>query len=510
MMNRNLIVFILYSLFWFAFLGYTGTLNSGYHFIDDHHVIAINESIGEKGFINTAETYLNEDLKVRFRPLYRLYMVALSHLYGMNFFAWSVHSCILAILSSYFLFLFIRRQGHTYLSAFLFPLLTLIGAQMSIWWRFGPAETIGFVCLSSSLYFLANSIYRRRYYQIIISILFLVMATLSKESFVLFIPAYLSIFLWFKFQCNANKSILNLIQQNLLPLISLILLLILELFIIKYSIGTNTVGYAGVDSSIEFINFFNYVFHYFIKSYYFYLIVLGLLILLFNFNSSFRISFKNEYLSTLTFNLIILFAIIFPQLILYYKSGIAERYLLPFLLGLSLFVYYLFKVIHDSSKINSLFKKLYLISIAIVIFMLLKKDAYPNARDFAIEGKATNKLLTAITDNTQTNDSILVVLSSFENFEFGYSIHEYLKTHRNRNNIYFYKVNLHKDYDFAVRLDGAFTDIFSNKIVNQIDNNYSCIAIFPFMGNTEVKKKLNNTEFYQNQEIGPFTLYLKN
>ena len=140
--NKNLIAFILFGVFWTSLLVITGTLTSGYHFTDDHEIISINKNVQDNGIANATKSIIKNDLNIRFRPFYYFNRAVLIKLFSTNFLLWSIYNGVLAILTSYFLFLFIYRQGYKFVHAFLFPFLTLVGAQSAIWWRLGPAETI--------------------------------------------------------------------------------------------------------------------------------------------------------------------------------------------------------------------------------------------------------------------------------------------------------------------------------------------------------------------------------
>lgn len=507
-MNKNLIALLLFFVFWFSFLAITGTLNSGYHFRDDHEIVKINKIIEENGFVNTLKTYIKSDFKIRLRSFYWFYRVVLVQILGKNFFLWSLHHAILASLTSYLLFLFIRIQGHTYLNSLLFPFLILIGSQTAIWWRLGPAETVGFSCLSAALFFLANSVFRNKYYQLFISIAFLILATLTKESFILFIPAFVFIFLWFKHKSNTELPIYRIIWGNLVVIIVMGLIPILELYIIRYYIGTNN-GYAGVDSSFETKYFINYIINYLKQSPYFYIIIFGFILFLINLKNR-----KDHFLTLMLrkpflFNIVILILIIFPQFILYFKSGIDERYLLPFVFGFAFFIYFILNEFKVINKKGFLFRRAYVLSIIIGLVSFFGCDAYPNAKDFARDGKATNSFMISIYKYSRSNDSVLVVLNTYANYEVANSLYLYLTIEKNVSNIYFYPLVTKSDDEFEKLLTHYFLRDFNNVLVNDISNNFSCIAVLPFSGNSEVKSRLDKNRFYQRENFDDLTLYAR-
>lgn len=510
-MNKNLIAFILFLLFWLSLAIFTGTLSSGYHFTDDHEIIVINKNIQDNGIANATLSIVKNDLDIRFRPFYYLHRITLVELFGTNFMFWSIHNIFLAILTSYFLFLFIYRQGYKFIHALLFPFLTLIGAQSAIWWRLGPNETVGFFLLSVSLFFLVNAIFRNKKYQLIISAVFLFFASLSKESFTLFIPAYILMLIWLNYQFDNNKTILNIIRNNIFLIVILLFVLFVEIYIIIFVVGTNKIGYAGIDNSFSAVDFLKSIYVFLRHNVYIYLIIFGFFLLVQNLKS-WKINLYKDFKNQMPyiFNIVIMLAIILPQMILYNKSGIYERYLLPLNFGFSLFVIFLLKNVYESSNISLFSKRAFTIAIIYVIYSLLRYDTLPNAKLFAKEGFSTNKFISTILNNTKSSDSILVVLNSSQNYEWGHSINRYLTIKANRKHINFLTVDRPLNNDFEKNLDVRFLNTFSEIIVKDINNNFSCIAVLPFSSNIKIKEKLDSNKLYKRNKFDSFTVYTKN
>ncbi len=509
-MNKNIYAIILFMVFWSSFMVYTGTLTSGYHFTDDHEIIKIDKNVNDNGFVNATVFIVKNDLNIRFRPFYYLHRITLAELFGTNFLYWSVYNVVLAIFTSYFLFLFIYRQGYKFIHALIFPFLTLIGAQSAIWWRLGPNETIGFFLLSASLFFLVNAIFKKKKYQLIISLVFLFLASLSKESFTLFIPVYILMLIWFSYQCDSEKTILKIIQNNIILIISLLLVFFIEIYIILFVVGTNKIGYAGIDNSFNAINFIKSIYVFLRHNVYLYLIIFGFFLLVQNLKS-WKINLYKDFKNQMPyiFNIVIMLVIILPQMILYNKSGIFERYLLPLNFGFALLVIFLLKNVYESNNISLFSKRTFTFAIIYVIYSLFRYDTLPNAKLFAQEGFSTNKFISTILNNTKSNDSILVVLNSSQNYEWGHSINRYMTIKANRKHINFLTVDRPLNNDFEKNLDVRFSHIFSNNIVQEVNNDFSCIAIMPFSTNLAIKTKLDSSKAYQRNNIDNFTVYTK-
>jgi hypothetical protein len=505
--NKSLIAFILITLFWSSFLFFTGTITSGFHFTDDHEIITIQKKIYDTDLISALKSVLREDMAMRFRPFYYIYRIVLIELFGTNILAWSILNFILAILTSYLLFLFVFRQGYSFINALLFPLLTLVGSQTAIWWRLGPAETIGFVLLSISLFLLNNAVRNGKKYQMILSIICLVLSSLSKESFLILIPAYILILLWLKWKYENYISIYKLFIDNVYTIVILIIILLVFGYLVIFLIGTNKIGYAGIDDSVSIGRYLSFIVSNLRFNKYTKLIIIGLFFLLQNIesvNCRLKKAFKDL---PLIFNSLILMAIIIPQYLIYSKSGIFERYFLPLNLGFSLFVIFLSERIFRSKVISEFTKRIYIFLVILVIFYFLKNDAIPTAKVFADEGKNTNKFLSTIIANTRTNDSILVVLNGYKNYEWGFSIRYYLRLVANRPNIKFLTIDMNLNDDFERSTNKRFLNAFDSLIVKDLNNDYSCIAVLPFNTNQIVKNRLDSNYYYQKKDFKDFTVY---
>jgi hypothetical protein len=503
--NKELMAFYLFALFWSLLLGGSGTLTSGFHFTDDHEIISINKLKQKKGVFYTTKRYIQDDLKIRFRPFYYFYKIVLSPFLGAHFLLWSLLNLILAIVSSWLLFLFAYRLGYHIIPSTLFPFLTLIGSQAAIWWRLGTNELMGFFLLSLSLFYLANGTSRRKSYQIALSITFLFLSSLSKESFILIIPAYVLMFIWFKHQKN-RIGLIQTIYASFISITILLLLFIIEISTILFWVGTNKMGYAGVDNSLNLPGVLKFIYAHLRESQYLILICFGTFLLLQPAGSFF---WRRNSILRYGYNMSILAAIIFPQFILYYKSGLFERYLLPLNLGFSFFILFLLNQIFETKTITFFSKYSYVLLIAVVLFSVFKRDTWSNARAFAREGKTTNNFLSSIVNNTDSKDSILIILNAYQDYEWGYAAKVYLADAANRKNILYYPVHKHENNAFAKLLDAGFTENNKDIIAPNISLNYKCIAILPFDSNQVIIDRLDSNCFYTKYNSNKFNTYIK-
>jgi hypothetical protein len=356
------------------------------------------------------------------------------------------------------------------------------------------------------LFCLVNAIFKKKGYQLIISIVLLILASLSKESFILFIPAYILLLLWFKTKQEVDKTFIQVIQSNLLLISGLSSILLIELYIVIDVVGTSKIDYAGIDNSFNAFDFLKSTYRFLRHNNYLYIIVFGLFLMSQNV-TSWKLNYKNQ--QAYIINSLILLAIILPQFVLYNKSGIFERYLLPLNLGFSLFIVFLLKKIQEHSSITLFSKRVFFIAIIGVIGVFLKLDTIPNAKSFSNEGLYTTNLLNNIVDNTKENDSILVILNTYENYELGISIKKYLKLHANKKQINFYAINAPTKNGFEKHLASSFSQIFSKNMTDQIDSNNTCIAILQFRNNKDIKTTIDSLGLYNRKDFGYFTAFTK-
>lgn len=509
-MNKNLLALIILIVFWSSLVIFSGTLTSGFHFQDDHEIITINKSIDEKGFLVTLKSVIKEDLKIRFRSFYYLHRTTLVCLFGTNYLLWSLHNFLLAILTSFFLFLFKYKQGYRFINALLFPLLVLVGAQSTIWWRLGPAETIGIFMLSVSLLLLVNSVYRTKKYQLIISVVFMILASLSKESFLIIIPGYILIFLYLKWHIQTDKNIFQLLRNSLRMIIFLVIIVLVAASVILFVIGTNKTGYAGIDRSAGVGAYLTFINSHLKENEYTYLIIAGLFFLVQNIKS-WRINLEvfNQKLMPYVINTLIMLAIIIPQVLLYYKSGLWDRYLLLLNFGLSLYVVFILEEVSRSASISKFTRICFILFIVLVIGWYFKSEAYPKARIFAEDGKVTGRFLTSVIENTNADDTILIVLDAPRNYEHVFSINTYLTIGANRQNLRFYNIEMQTNDEFENGLSLRFTRSFDTLIVKNLDNHYSCIAILPFKNNNEIKRVLDSNFVYRSDDFNDYSVYIR-
>lgn len=469
--------------FWFLLLISSGSLFSGYHFTDDHEITAIHYDFvhHHSGLFEVMKQWLKADhLSGRFRPFYYIHRIIETRIFGMNLFLWSSYTGILAALTTFFLFTFGKFLKLSFVAATILAFLTTLGAQSAVWWQLGPAETIGAFLLSVALFFAGLSATQAQY-QVLYQSGFVVAAilmSLCKESLVVAIPAIAFMQVWLS-RVNSTKSWLQAIKDNQLTLTVLSLICLIEIFFIKYFVGLRGTGYAGVEraSFSRILLVAKTLSHYGSG----WLILLAIaLILIVNYRSKATHSMRS-LISAACPSVLLFILLVLPQLIVYAKSDISQRYLLPAVLGYSLLIALLYQYFQANYKTLS-YVVLGLITVSLVINLSIAWNA---ARVFANEGRSTHALLKTIEMNTKVGEPIVLITHPLVYVEWNLSIKRYLSYIARRNNLYFGTYSPQRDYYFTKALE-----IYEQKSLEQLSNKdqIQCITVFPELNNAFLKR----------------------
>ncbi|MFG0261181.1 MAG: hypothetical protein ACF788_02180, partial [Novipirellula sp. JB048] len=401
-----------------VFFGLAGTINSGYHFTDDHELLRFNEELSTKSFPTVAAETILQDLEIRFRPLYYLHRVGQAKIFGTHFVVWSIyHICLLAIALWSF-YAGMRNLSYSISESLCFLVVALVGAQMEVWWRLGPSETLGTTLLGLSFYFMtrhAGMATRNRS----LFCFFLIGASLCKESFLVVIPAFVVFKIWHD-KAEQQVTLRQSLQNNAMLMVPLATML-LSLLVIVFAVGTKEIGYAGLESNLTSLaKGIHLILRY-------HLIAYETLIAIFLVLLYIELKDERRWLSSLrSVMLPLTFAglIIVPNVILYAKSGMGGRYYLPTTIGIAFFTAALMR----ATRI-----RLSWLSTLFAAFILLWGtgqgfDAFLAARRFTLEGAQTKELVSEIRNNNNASARILLVADPVLSHEWSISLKTYLST----------------------------------------------------------------------------------
>lgn len=440
----------------FLFLSATQTLTSGYHFVDDHEVIRIKHDLKESSLIDVAKAWVKDDINdaSRFRPLYFAHRVLETRVFGSDFFIWSLYTGLLWCLTLVLFYLGMRNLKFRIIESIIFLVVAFIGPQTEIWWRLGPQESLGVTFLAFSFYFMSVSAIGRNYHlNNILFIVFLILASLCKESFIIIIPAFLVFKVWYE-RVNLWKSNKKVLLKNLVLLVPFFAA-IFEIIYIKYFVGT---VYSGINNELNVV--FGNIWHTclnFVKTY-LNLVIVGIILLI----TSMLIKKRIRRFDFMAF--IFLLLILIPNIFLYARTGLSERYLLPSSIGLAFFIVACLKDISD----NPMWYKKAANALILISFLPFLISAINDAARFAKEGKETNSLLSAISSSYETGTQALVVADPVRSYETSVSLKYYL-FYENNIDLFGYCM-IETAEDGAIGYTDGWKSYFSGKLYENMNS----------------------------------------
>ncbi|ARN73874.1 hypothetical protein [Oceanicoccus sagamiensis] len=416
--------------------------DTGPRIVDDNQIYKLHTEINHKGFVGTLNDHLDSRIENynRFVPLFLVHKVTEVHLFEKNIIIWRLYSGLIGVLTAFFLYLFARTLKFNCLESMGFAIFTMLGAQSVTFWKLIQGEGIGMMILSVSLLFMARSVYsnsnKTQLVYTVLHVVFAIAASLSKESFILILPAMVLCRIWLVNISN-QESIKESILFCLPASIILIVVCIAELILIKYGIGKTTFGYAGWEG-------FNFTPILLALSQLIELNDLGLVLLATIFVTSpliitknFSNAFKAQRIS-FVFPILLFVLIVVPQLLLYSKSGFIsspktlhvhpERYLYPAIFGFSFLILILFRLarpVHiknstnEDSELNGFpFFTLKNILLFFILLAFLSAKTWGvnfRATAYAEESRMLNKWFHSIAEHTAPSDRIVIFYNQRNN-----------------------------------------------------------------------------------------------
>jgi hypothetical protein len=529
--HETIVALLVFAALWSAFLLSAGTVTSGYHLLDDHVVLGISRDLSQNNVFQVMANCIENDLHNigRFRPVFCVQRVFSIQIFGTNFMLLSLLSLTMAVLTSWFLYMFARQLRFGRVSAFLFVLLIFMGNQAAIWWRLGTAEPIGMFWLSIGLYFMARTIFdagKLGPTYNVLSVLALIIATLSKEAFVVLLPA---VVLWqlILYRQHHQLSWIKTIKANLGKIALLATVCLAELAIIFLKVGTNRIGYAGVDSnSLTFHNIAFTVKQLFLASNPLLMGMIGAVFvvvltskIVYDHVLAPKQPFKSlqPLLEELFYVAVLVGAYITPQAVLYAKSGIDERYLIPGVMGFAFLTIYLLAKTEQLITLKALRFGIAAV-LVIVTLRTLAADfrvACSGAKAFAAEGASLKRALDTLASNTKSNDAILIVADPALDFEYSLSTHRYLTLQAGKTNIYIdpiWRLNPADYSPFLTELRNVHLSRIGNLYIDHLQDKSQIKAIFTYRGTDKAFNQLLPTWFnaqgYTRLDFGYFIIYL--
>lgn len=329
--KEALLIWSIFAVLVFGVVIITGTITSGFHLVDDWQFAEYVDRIAADGFAVCLKEALERDFILRFRPLYFINRVITAAVFGINLTAISTMNAIEIIVAMGSLYYCARHMHCNVVYSILFALTVMVGYQSAVWWKLGPQESYGIMLFSCGFLLLLNWLQTGKKYQGCLSMIFFVLASIYKESFMVMLPFVMLYIVYdgIKSQDITIANLWSVIKKKLLYLSILAIVLIVELCLMVFVVGVNNYSYVGLDSTItlsEYCDIWSEVFRTDLK-WYFRFGVLFIMIALTYW----------EQLKKLKLEILLALSVMVPQFVIYSKSGITERYILPWVFGFAYF-----------------------------------------------------------------------------------------------------------------------------------------------------------------------------
>jgi hypothetical protein len=421
-------------IFWLLLFLSTGSLWSGFHFIDDHEIVMIHRDLlaPNTNLFEMIGKWIHYDYNhARFRPLYYLHRVIATDIFGLNWLLWYLQNALVAIITTWLLYKFGRVIEFTVQESLFLASLTLLGEPAVIWWRLGTPETIAMPLLAIALLCsaLAAKVPTRRWLYDSLFVIFAFLTALCKEAMILFLPALGLIRIWLEHQFN-HTSDWRLIKSCAIPILALIVIFGSAIAYIWRVIGLGGTGYAGVgQDSLNLEKIWTACLSLFEAGHLWIPVsIIGVTSLLMFKDQQFNF---NRYKSLISVVIIFVVAII-PQIVLYAKSGLIGHYFLPAVWACALLTVYALRGHRDYSRWGG---RVFSFAIALIIG-ISTVTTWKACLVFAQDGHRTQALLNQLQRCTIPKQPILVVANPRVNFELSNSLKRYLTYAAHRDQLF--------------------------------------------------------------------------
>lgn len=398
-------IFSFFVLLVFGVLIGTGTLTSGWHMVDDHEFLEY-ELIRKNGgtLLDCYQFAVSEDVGLRFRPMFFAVRIILFGLFGLNLTAWSIEKGIEIVFAFFFLYLSARKMKCNIFFSIAFSMVVMVGPQSSVWWKLGTQEGAGILLFSIAFYFLLRWLENRKKIDAVISCLAVLAMSLFKESFLLMTP-FLALFCIFYSCIHEGFSLrvmIDALKRNWVLLAVYGIIFIGILFIILCTIGIMSPGYVGIDTSMSpneykntWINTLRNCVNYFVWLSFFTGIIL--------------LTYIKQW-KILISSVIMGCAVVIPQMLIYLKTGIEERYILPWSFGVAFLFVLAVNLFKNFAGIRKAIYVVFLLIYLIPNFKIVIEEG----RYFTYRGHSVTSVLNAAVEMSDEDTYILSAYSPYE------------------------------------------------------------------------------------------------
>lgn len=427
------VVMLFFALLVFGVLSMSGNLSDGPQIVDDNQIYRLQIELSESSFGEVARNEIaTRTLSYRrFVPVFSLHKVFQAAVLGVDLLHWSVYTGLMSVLTGLALFCSAKILGFNVAESLVFSLVTLLGKQSVVWWKLIQGEGLGMLLLSISLVFMGASLSSGKYQNVSRAsfVFFAVLASATKESFILMLPALAFWRYGLVYERNGWR-LKSALLENLPVAVPLLVVFSAELILIEKLIGRTATAYGvgwdglrlgeAAKAAAHFSSIGN------IKTY---LTLVAMALALAVFAAARGASRGiSEDLIRWCFALVLFLMIVAPQVLLYQILSRPEavaysgRYLLPAAIGFAYLFVFLLRHIRIRSRdaiprkrasrpLSFVHALLVLLPLGIAFLHLggRLRTAYEGAAAYARKAETINEWFTSIRTNTHEDDAILIV-----------------------------------------------------------------------------------------------------
>lgn len=229
--KKELIGIILIFLFTCYLFFVLGISKLKFGIIDDHEIYYISNELNTKSVFELLNEFMIAD--GRFRILYWINRILTIKLLGTNYYLYFAQFMLFALLSLEMLYAIRRKLKVNIFFAIILSIFPFWGSQIDSFMRLGTGELFSSFLLIASVFFfvIGDSKFNK-----ILACIFLSLAVISKETFMISAPFVL--FLFIMLPKNPGITYLKQIRNNILLYILPIFIFLLSLYLNFSSIYT--------------------------------------------------------------------------------------------------------------------------------------------------------------------------------------------------------------------------------------------------------------------------------
>lgn len=457
--KEYLLVFLLGIAIIFGFLILSGTLFSGYHFVDDHEVVRMEYNFKVRHQPLTAIMYQNiqNDLNYRFRPFYWVERSIVSYVFGSDMILWNIYTGIKGVLAFFLLYLTARSLKCNLICSLLFVGVTMLGQQIVPFYRSANQENTGLLLCAIVMWLIARQYNKAAYKSFSANFCFciaVILCGLTKESFTLCIPAFAGAKYWLDY-CHMQElqprknNWLHCLKKNWWVYFVTAITFLTDMYLIVFRVGTDKISYAGFHRElgekiyIQFMleNLFDYL-----EGYTYLALAVALAVLMtYDYTKKPDRNVIRKYAGILFINLYVIGA----QILTHAQSRIWERYLIPYMVSYAIIIVILG---YRYFQISVIQKKIYTILLLLLILCQLPVG-WRKAVAWTFDGNRIVQFLDRIIEESDVDSKIIC---SFSDEEYNLAIESRMETN-GYFNIISYRIEMEQLVDL-VNLHSASTD----------------------------------------------------